>query len=201
MSDHEESIMKMVTEISSRMTQIEHEITRLKTLLAAGLSPPGQLTQFGETIDLSLRETEPFFREITRLMREELEGKEARGIVIVAGLYENPESDQRAWWASRHTVEGLLSAGDQLIEKASQLAKSLSSPVRLRMLTDLCYGPRRFRELIATTGVKGGQLTHHLQPIIAQGLVEKKQDSYALTTKGWKVLLALFLTAQPVDSS
>ena len=189
-----EGSVPTIIELAGRMREMEEEIRRIKTLLVGSISPP--TTQFEKTIDLSLRESEPFFREITRIMREETATTSAKGIALLAGLYEDQETDQRAWFASRQSIQALLPREDRAFEEASALAKSLANTTRLRILAGLCYGPRRFGELVAITGTRGGQLTHHLEPLLSHGLIHHKEDRYSLTTKGWESLLALLLASQ-----
>jgi len=153
-------------------------------------------TEFEKTIDLSLKQREPFFKEITRILRQETTQTNANGVAVLAGLYQNDKTDQRTWWAARQSIETLLAQKDQAYEEASALAKSLSSSIRLRILVDLCYGSRRFGELVEATGVRGGQLTHHLEPLVSQDLIRKGEDRYSLTVKGWQSLLALLLANQ-----
>jgi len=183
-----------IAELARRVDEVEDEIRRLKTLIVGSISPP--TTEFEKTIDLSLEESEPFFKEITRIMREEITSTNTDGIAVLAGLYENEKTGQRAWFASRQSIETLLSHKDTAYKEASALARALSSPIRLRILVGLCYGPRRFRELVAVTSVRGGQLTHHLEALLTQGLIHRGEDKYFLTTKGWEALLALLLAAQ-----
>jgi len=183
-----------VRELERRVEQVEQEIRTLKILLSNSICPP--TTEFEKTIDLSLKESEPFFREIAKILTRETTQTNANGVAVLAGLYQNDKTDQRTWWAARQSIEALLAQKDQAYQEASALAKSLSSNIRLRILVDLCYGPRRFGELVAATGVRGGQLTHHLQPLVSQNLIQKREDKYSLTIKGWQSLFALLLANQ-----
>ena len=153
-------------------------------------------TEFEKDIKLSREEDHPFFKEITKLMRQEIATINANGIAILAGLYETEKTSQKAWWASRQSIEKLLPQTNQEYEDTTTLAKSLSSTIRLKILAGLCYGPKKFGELVTITGIKGGQLTHHLEPLLETGLLQKKEANYVITEKGWKTLLALLLVNQ-----
>jgi len=65
-----------------------------------------------------------------------------------------------------------------------------------QIVVSLCYSPKRFADLARIKGVKGGQLTHHHQPLIDEGLMKEEKDSYGMTTKGWRSLHSLLLAGQ-----
>jgi DNA-binding transcriptional ArsR family regulator len=155
--------------------------------------PPRDLTRFEREVDASVREADPFFRELTAMMERELRKGGKKGIALLGGLVEDEHTGRKDWWASRHDIESLLASLERDPGRASALASALSSPSRLQIMGSLCYGPRRFSDLSRITGVRGGQLTHHIQPLTMLGLVKKEHGAYAITNKGWKALHTLLL--------
>jgi DNA-binding transcriptional ArsR family regulator len=176
-----------------RLEKIEGELADLRSMQKGGLVPPRDLTGFEAMVNASLGKAEPMFKDLTVLMEKELAKSKAKGIALLGGLYEDPTTGLRAWWVSKRDIELLLGELGSRINDVSGLASCLSGPQRLQILADLCHGPRRFSDLSRITGVRGGQLTHHLQPLTRLGLVGKEHDSYAITNKGWKSLHAILL--------
>ncbi len=188
-------IEEVVAPLVERLGRIEEEIASLKALQKGRLLPPRDLTEFERDVNASLEDAEPFFQDLTALMEKEMEGGNAKGIALLGGLYEDNGTGRRAWWASRQGIESLLANLERDLVRVADLASALSSPSRLEIMGGLCHGPRRFSDLSRITGVKGGQLTHHIHPLTRQGLVKKQHDAYAITNKGWKVLHAILLAS------
>ena len=73
-------------------------------------------------------------------------------------------------------------------EELADLADSLASPHRVRLLYKLLEGPQTYQALQESSGLKAGPLYFHIGKLRQTGLVAPKQrNQYVLTTAGLRV--------------
>jgi len=161
-------------------------------------------------------DNEPFFGPITE---QAFGGKGADGpspIELEWGeLYNKQPGDCVILWAGltryadRHGLTWhalLIDAGgsdtsldvDPIIAaKVERLLSPLAHESRFMLLQALQRGPRTASELAAATGLKGGNLYHHLRDLLG-AYVEESDKGYALTDLGRKLIVTLAQIAKRV---
>ena len=75
--------------------------------------------------------------------------------------------------------------------KVERLLSPLAHEARVRLLQALYDGPRVSSELTAVTGLRGGNLYHHLKELIHAGHVSERDSGYALTNVGRQLLVTV----------
>ncbi|MHB0936575.1 MAG: ArsR/SmtB family transcription factor [Armatimonadota bacterium] len=161
-------------------------------------------------------EDKPFFGPITE---QAFGGKDAEGpspiiqewgelynkqpgdrVILWAGLTRYAERHGLSWHALLvHTGEGdaSLDVDPDTAAKVERLLSPLAHESRFMLLQALQRGPRTASELTAATGLKGGNLYHHLRDLLG-AYVEESDKGYALTDLGRQLVVTLAQIAQMV---
>lgn len=65
---------------------------------------------------------------------------------------------------------------DDLVQEVAKVLKALSTPLRLRMICELCIEPRTVSELIQVTGVRQTLVSQQLATLRELGMIDKSRD-------------------------
>jgi ArsR family transcriptional regulator len=65
---------------------------------------------------------------------------------------------------------------DELVEEIAAVLKALSTPLRLRMVCELCTQPRTVSELIQIVGVRQTLVSQQLATLRELGIIDKRRD-------------------------
>ena len=65
---------------------------------------------------------------------------------------------------------------DELVEEVAMVLKALSTPLRLRMVCELCTQPRTVSELIQITAVRQTLVSQQLATLRELGIIDKRRD-------------------------
>jgi DNA-binding transcriptional ArsR family regulator len=65
---------------------------------------------------------------------------------------------------------------DELVEEVAMVLKALSTPLRLRMVCELCTQPRTVSELIEIVGVRQTLVSQQLATLRELGIIDKRRD-------------------------
>jgi len=125
-------------------------------------------------------------REIHAIMQR-LYKENKEGVFITAGFDKD----------SRWVIDGQISKILQTpTEEAVKLLSPFSSEHRIKILMELVRYPKSATDLSNATGLDGGQLYHHLDPLLDAGYVNKEyRGKYALTKLGEVSILSSLLLA------
>ena len=65
---------------------------------------------------------------------------------------------------------------DELVTEVAMVLKALSTPLRLRMVCELCTQPRTVSELIEIVGVRQTLVSQQLATLRELGIIAKRRD-------------------------
>lgn len=65
---------------------------------------------------------------------------------------------------------------DELVIEVAMVLKALSTPLRLRMVCELCTQPRTVSELIEIVGVRQTLVSQQLATLRELGIIDKRRD-------------------------
>jgi len=65
---------------------------------------------------------------------------------------------------------------DELVEEVAMVLKALSTPLRLRMVCELCTQPRTVSEIIEIVGVRQTLVSQQLATLRELGIIDKRRD-------------------------
>ena len=65
---------------------------------------------------------------------------------------------------------------DELVEEVAAVLKALSTPIRLRVVCELCTQPRTVSELIEIVGVRQTLVSQQLAILRELGIIDKRRD-------------------------
>ena len=65
---------------------------------------------------------------------------------------------------------------DQVYDKAAELFAFLSTPVRLRIIIELCQGEKNVGQLLGNIGVAQPNMSQHLNIMYRSGILGKRRD-------------------------
>ena len=65
---------------------------------------------------------------------------------------------------------------DEVFEKAAELFAVLSTPIRLRIISELCQGEKNVGQLLDHIDVAQPNMSQHLQTLYTAGIVAKRRD-------------------------
>jgi ArsR family transcriptional regulator len=65
---------------------------------------------------------------------------------------------------------------DEVFEKAAELFAVLSTPVRLRIISELCQGERNVGQLLDQIGVSQPNMSQHLNIMYRSGILGKRRQ-------------------------
>lgn len=65
---------------------------------------------------------------------------------------------------------------DELVTEVAMVLKALSTPLRLRMVCELCTQPRTVSELIEIVGVRQTLVSQQLATLRELGIIDKRRD-------------------------
>ena len=65
---------------------------------------------------------------------------------------------------------------DELVEEVAMVLKALSTPLRLRMVCELCTQPRTVSELIEIVGVRQTLVSQQLATLRELGIIDTRRD-------------------------
>lgn len=65
---------------------------------------------------------------------------------------------------------------DELVEEVAAVLKALSTPIRLRVVCELCTQPRTVSELIEIVGVRQTLVSQQLVILRELGIIDKRRD-------------------------
>jgi len=114
-------------------------------------------------------------------------------VILWAGMTRYSDRDGLSWHSlSIHTHEGAesLDVDADTAAKVERLLSPLAHESRFMLLQALQRGPLTASELTAATGLKGGNLYHHLRDLLG-AYVEELDKGYALTGFGRQLVLTL----------
>lgn len=131
-------------------------------------------------------------RSLSRRVAEELRaGRRVppTGEVLWAGSYW-PSGELSFGWEERRSVEDLLAVAD---DRLARVLAAFASPARLALVKALLGGERSTGELMAGLGLRTtGQLYHHLNNLIAAGVVvQRARNRYGLNPARLRLVLAV----------
>lgn len=137
----------------------------------------------------------PYSNRILGVMRDEFAAQLAGGemVVTLAGMSpgSHPEGG-RDWVISGSEPGPALLV--QRSEGISQLAGAFSSLRRVQVAAVLVQGQRTWADIVKATGLSPGQLYHHVQDLLAAGMLEQPERSvYRLTPLGISLITVLAL--------
>ena len=121
-------------------------------------------------------------------------------VILWAGMTRYSASQGWSWcMLSTHVGEGeqSLDVDPDTATKVERLLSPLAHESRFMLLQALQREPRTASELTAATGLKGGNLYHHLRDLLG-AYVEESDKGYALTDLGRQLVVTLAQIAQMV---
>ena len=65
---------------------------------------------------------------------------------------------------------------DQVYDKAAELFAVLSTPVRLRIISELCQGEKNVGQLLGNIGVAQPNMSQHLNIMYRSGILGKRRE-------------------------
>jgi DNA-binding transcriptional ArsR family regulator len=65
---------------------------------------------------------------------------------------------------------------DQVYDKAAELFAVLSTPVRLRIISELCQGEKNVGQLLCNIGVAQPNMSQHLNIMYRSGILGKRRE-------------------------
>ena len=69
-----------------------------------------------------------------------------------------------------------LAASDEQIEKAAEVFRVMSAPMRLRIISCLCSGEKNVGELLSAINTTQPNMSQHLNMLYAAGVLDKRRD-------------------------
>lgn len=72
--------------------------------------------------------------------------------------------------------ETVLTKSEEFFEKAADLFRVLSSPMRLRIISALCNGEKNVGELLAEIDTTQPNMSQHLNTLYQAGVLGKRRD-------------------------
>lgn len=69
-----------------------------------------------------------------------------------------------------------LAASDAQIEKAAEVFRVMSAPMRLRIISCLCSGEKNVGELLSAINTTQPNMSQHLNMLYAAGVLDKRRD-------------------------
>ena len=73
-------------------------------------------------------------------------------------------------------MENVEDDSQQVFEKAAELFAVLSTPIRLRIISELCHGEKNVGQLLERIGVPQPNMSQHLNILYRAGLVGKRRQ-------------------------
>ena len=69
-----------------------------------------------------------------------------------------------------------IAVSDEQIEKAAEIFRVLSAPMRLRIISCLCGGEKNVGELLAEIDTTQPNMSQHLNTLYLAGVLDKRRD-------------------------
>lgn len=73
-------------------------------------------------------------------------------------------------------VDGDNQEANQVFEKAAELFRVMSAPMRLRIISALCNGEKNVGELLAVIDTTQPNMSQHLSTLYQAGVIGKRRD-------------------------
>lgn len=121
-------------------------------------------------------------------------------VILWSGMTRYSDSQGWSWcMLSTHVGEGeqSLEVDADTAAKVERLLSPLAHESRFMLLQALLRGPYSASELSAATGLKGGNLYHHLRDLLG-AYVEESDRGYALTDFGRQLMITIAEIAKKV---
>ena len=74
--------------------------------------------------------------------------------------------------AENHSID----VSDEQIEKAAEVFRVMSAPMRLRIISALCHGEKNVGELLAEIDTTQPNMSQHLNTLYQSGVLGKRRD-------------------------
>jgi len=155
------------------------EIEELRRELARIARELEELKRRKELLERGLSVHDPL--GVSAALKRSLRGVEEGSRFVCAGVVKRGGRVVDSW-NCYFDLRSVLAASP---ERVAKLVAPLSSRQRVAILKALIEGPKTPSELSRITGMRGGELYHHLKELIRSGYVEARgRGVYALTFKG-----------------
>jgi DNA-binding transcriptional ArsR family regulator len=69
-----------------------------------------------------------------------------------------------------------IAVSDEQIEKAAEIFRVMSAPMRLRIISCLCSGEKNVGELLAEIDTTQPNMSQHLNTLYLAGVLDKRRD-------------------------
>lgn len=69
-----------------------------------------------------------------------------------------------------------LTESDEVFDKAAELFRVMSAPMRLRIISNLCHGEKNVGELLSAIDTTQPNMSQHLNTLYQAGVLGKRRD-------------------------
>lgn len=76
----------------------------------------------------------------------------------------------------KSTEEQSIAVSDEQIEKAAEVFRVMSAPMRLRIISCLCSGEKNVGELLEQIDTTQPNMSQHLNTLYLAGVLDKRRD-------------------------
>jgi ArsR family transcriptional regulator len=94
---------------------------------------------------------------------------------------------------------------DEVFEKAAELFAVLSTPIRLRIISELCQGEKNVGQLLDQIGVSQPNMSQHLNIMYRSGVLGKRRQGaqvfYRIADESAVVVCRAMCTQVAIDSA
>ena len=122
-------------------------------------------------------------------------------VILWAGLTRYREESKLSWsWLYVHTPDGKPSPNiDEVTSaKVERLLSPLAHESRFRIVLALVQGPLSASALATASGLKGGNLYHHLRELLGASYVRESDQGYQLTDLGRQLTITVSQIANAI---
>jgi DNA-binding transcriptional ArsR family regulator len=74
------------------------------------------------------------------------------------------------------TFDAALIQSEEVLEKAAELFRVLSAPMRLRIISALCHGEKNVGELLVEINTTQPNMSQHLNTLYQSGLLGRRRE-------------------------
>ena len=162
------------------------EIEELKRAIVKLAKEIEELKRKKELIEKEISVHDPL--GISAALEKALEDKEEGSLFVHAGLIKR-KGEPHDWWNQNFTLEKVFEVSPKRIVK---FISPLTNEQRVRILRLLLEGYNTVGDISKKTGLKGGELYHHLKELIYSGYIKaESRGVYRLTAKGEIALIMI----------
>jgi len=113
-------------------------------------------------------------------------------VLLIAGAYQRSGSSPSwtaLWWHVGEKQVAQPPGGGAPAAKVARLLSPLAHETRVHLMQAMYDAPKSAAQLSEATGLKGGDLYHHLNELIEAAYVTDRGETYNLTAFGCQILI------------